>query len=185
MSAPRRRAGAVTFLVGALTALGGARLFAPRAGAVPDPFGERTGRGEPGIAPSQEAASVGHEQVDADARSVFRMMGIYGFTALASVALMMALLHLLQHRDSRKEAGLTAIQRTQTTPPEPNLQADPVSDIARLRTHEYQLLHSFARIDADTARIPIDRAIALTAGQTLDRPDTQGDGRLHGQEERH
>ena len=80
---------------------------------------------------------------------------------------MATLLHLLHRADGRREAGLTATQRVQTTPPEPNLQADPVSDIARLRTHEYQLLHSFARIDADTARIPIDRAMALMARPSM------------------
>ena len=178
MSAPRRRAGVATFLIGALTALGGARLFAPRAVAEAPAMDDRSGRGAPGTAPSRAAMAAGYEPVDADARGIFRTMAIYGFTALAAVALMATVLHFLHRADTGAEAGLTAIQRVQTTPPEPNLQADPVGDIARLRTHEYQMLHTFARIDAGTARIPIGHAIALMAGQPLDRPDTQGDGRL-------
>ncbi len=177
MSAPRRRAGVATFLIGAVAALGGARLFAPRPRAKDDPFDERSGRGAPAMAPSRAAVSAGHEPVDADSRGIFRAMAIYGSVAVGSIALMATLLHTLHHADSAREAGLTPTQRVQTTPPEPNLQADPVGDIARLRTHEYQLLHSLARLDPNTARIPIDRAMALLAGQQLDRPDTQGDGR--------
>ncbi len=177
MTAPRRRAGILEFFIGAAAALGGARLFASRAGKANDPFDERAGRGAPGDEPSAAAVSAGHEPADADARDIFRTMAIFGGVALTSVALMAALLHGLHRADAAREAGLTQIQRIHVTPPEPNLQPDPVGDIARLRRHEYQLLHSFARIDAGTARIPIDRAIALMAGQTLDRPDTQGDGR--------
>jgi hypothetical protein len=182
VTAPRRRAGVATFLIGAAAALGGARLFAPREGSAskggPDPFGNASGRGAPSDAPSDAAVSAGYEPGDADSRGIFRTMAIYGGAALTAVALMVTLLHFLHRDDTARDAGLTATQRVQTTPPEPNLQADPVGDIARLRTHEYQLLHTVARIDADTARIPIDRAMALMAGQPLDRPDTQGDGKL-------
>ena len=181
MSAPRRRAGVATFLIGAVAALGGPRLVAPRPSPKASLYAEPSGRGAPGIGASAAAISAGHERVDADVPSIFRTMAIYGAAAIVSITLMALVLHRLHSADHTRDTGLTAIQKIQTTPPEPNLQADPVGDIARLRTHEYQLLHTLARIDADTARIPIDRAMALMAGQPLDRPDTQGDGRLPGQ----
>jgi len=54
-------------------------------------------------------------------------------------------------------------------PPEPRLQVDPREDLARLRQSEDAVLHSYAWIDrnAGIVRIPIDRAMTLTAEKGL------------------
>ncbi len=174
---PRRRAGIVTFLIGAAAGIGGARLFAPRPVAEPDMFSERSGRGEAGVRPTGKAVAAGHEVGDASARGIVAIMAIFAVSAVSAIGAMITFLHYMHRADTAREAGLTPLQRIHITPPEPNLQADPFRDIARLRTHEYRLLHSLARVDATTARIPIDQAMTLIAGQPLDRADTQGDGK--------
>ncbi len=59
------------------------------------------------------------------------------------------------------------------TPPAPRLQADPVADILELRAREDAALNSFGWVDreAGIARIPIERAIELTASA----PEHSGD----------
>ncbi len=177
MSAPRRRAGVFTFILGAAAALGGARLFAPRVGVQPDHFAPASGRGAPHTQPSGAALAAGYEPEDARAGEIGWIMALFAGSALTGILLMGLFLHVMHRSDRARETGLTAIQRTQTEPPLPRLQADPLSEIDRARNRQHMLLHSFAVVAPGIARIPIDRAMALTAGQPLDRADTQGDGR--------
>jgi hypothetical protein len=56
-----------------------------------------------------------------------------------------------------------------TLPPEPRLQVDPSRDLAKLRADEDSLLATYGWIDrnAGVVRIPIDRAMALTADRGI------------------
>ncbi len=69
-----------------------------------------------------------------------------------------------------EQPALTALQTAPITPPGPHLQADPVKDIDQLRAKENSLLHGYAWVDParTRARIPIDRAMALTVGRGLE-----------------
>ena len=50
-------------------------------------------------------------------------------------------------------------------PPQPLLQINPSTDLEQFRAHEEELLHTYGWIDRDKGivRIPIDRAMELTA----------------------
>ena len=177
MIRPRRRSGVTAFLVGAFAGLGTARLLAPRATISLDNFSQHSGRGTPTQAPSAAALTAGFEPEDAAAVNIFWIMALFAGGTLFAIGLMALTLHVFHRADSAREAGLTALQKTQTLPPEPRLQADPIGDIAGLRRREYTLLHSTTMLNATTARIPIERAMSLVVGQPLDRADTQGNGR--------
>lgn len=77
---------------------------------------------------------------------------------------------LLRTASEDDRPALTAEQTAVIPPPAPNLQTDALADIARLTKGQDKLLDTYAWIDADhtRARIPIDRAMALTVGRKLD-----------------
>jgi hypothetical protein len=170
MSGKRPRPDLVSVLVGLLAGIGGARLFRPRrlAAAGDGAFGIEAGRGTPTVPPSGEAMAAGFEPHDAKARDLGWIMAIFAVSAVLAVALMGLMLGRFHRADARREAGLSMMQRSVITPPEPTLQADPIGDIDRLKARQSALLHGYARIDATTARIPIERAMALVTGQSLD-----------------
>ena len=163
--------GVASFFAGAATALAGARLLTPRRRVVSgeDPFGPDTGRGtSQGAPPGAASLAAGYETDDANARQLGRVMAIFAGSALAGIALMVFMLSVLHHRDAARDVGLTTVQREQSPPPLPNLQADPIGELAVLQANQNRLLQGYATLDADTARIPIDRAMVLVTGQSLD-----------------
>ncbi len=165
-----RARGVASFLAGAATALAGARLLAPRR-AVPgaiDPFGTEMGKGKSQGAPDPRSLAAGYETDDANARQLGRIMAIFAGSALSGIVLMAILLNVLHHRDAARDVGLTVLQRAQVTPPLPHLQADPIGELGALQANQNQLLQGYATLDADTARIPIARAMVLVTGQSLD-----------------
>ena len=131
---------------------------------------ESVGAGRHGTPPSPEAAAAGYETHDASARALFATMGIFTVSIASAIGLMLLLLGMWHGTDARREAGFTQTQRTRTPPPEPRLQANPFDDLARAHDREAAGLHGYARIDADNARIPIERAMALMADHPLDTP---------------
>ena len=72
-----------------------------------------------------------------------------------------------------QRAALPPLTRAQTAaviPPAPNLQPEPYADIDRILAAQARALDSYGFADPERtrARIPIDRAIALTLGKSLD-----------------
>ncbi|PPQ40876.1 hypothetical protein CCS01_00050 [Rhodopila globiformis] len=65
---------------------------------------------------------------------------------------------------------LTPAETARVVPPAPHLQRNPFADLARVQSRETRLLTSYGWISADhsLARIPIDRAMALSVGKSLD-----------------
>ena len=172
-----RLRGILPFLAGAATAFAGALLVRPGVGAssrqspaatAPDPFGKAFGRGNPGKPPSAASLTAGYETDDANARLLVGIIAVFALCAIAGIGLMVFYLSLLHQRDAARDTGLTAEQRVQTAPPLPHLQADPVGELAALQASQNALLLGYARLDDKTARIPIDRAMALIIGQSLD-----------------
>ena len=165
-----RARGIASAFAGAVAALAGARLLAPRrmAAAGEDPFGPQVGRGASQGPIDPASLQAGYETDDANARQLGRIMAVFAGSALFGIALMVFYLNVLHHRDAAREVGLTRLQREQIDPPLPHLQADPIAELAGLQARQNRLLQGYARLDADTAQIPIDRAMALVTGESLD-----------------
>ena len=128
-----------------------------------------SGRGLPGTPPSAKSLRRGHETEDMSGRDMaFVLLGLAAFVAFFSGASigMAALFHSWDH----SRVPLTPEQTARIAPPAPHLQVHPHAELRDERAREEQLLHAYAWIDPEhkVARIPIDRAIALTVGKPLD-----------------
>ncbi len=133
------------------------------------PPADDTGRGHPTTPASQQSLRTGHETEDMNAPTMWRVMATLAGAAAISVCLMLAFQSVvIPSRQHHQALVLTSEETSHPAPPPPNLQADPVSEIARLHMSEDQLLDRYARIDATHARIPIDRAMTLIVGHPLD-----------------
>lgn len=128
-----------------------------------------TGRGVPSTRPSATSLRRGHETEDMSARDMaFVLLGLAGFvTVFSGAAIGMAALF---HTWNRSPVPLTREQTARIAPPGPHLQANPHADLRDERAREEQLIHGYAWLDTGhtVARIPIGRAMALTAGTSLD-----------------
>ena len=133
-----------------------------------DPFGPQAGRGASQGPIDPASLEAGYETDDANARQLGRIMAVFAGSALFGIALMVFYLNVLHHRDAARELGLTNLQREQIDPPLPHLQANPIAELAGLQANQNRLLQGYATLDADTARIPIDRAMVLVTGESLD-----------------
>jgi hypothetical protein len=104
---------------------------------------------------------TGHEKRDIDAGLVAKAIG-----ALAVFACLVAGATLLTMKFL---GGPEETVKIQPLPPEPRLQADPSDDIAKLRAYEESMLERYSWVDRDKGivRIPIDRAIEITAQRGL------------------
>jgi hypothetical protein len=145
----------------------------PAAGDVPHDAGwggEEVGRGVPSAPPSDEARAAGHETEDANSRRLAFIIVLMGVSVAVVIGAMVLLLRGIDHARVANEPRFTAEQTAAVSPPLPHLQAAPFEDIAQLHAYENDLLTHYAWIDkAHTrARIPIERAMALLAGRTLD-----------------
>ena len=130
------------------------------------------GRGRPATPPSRQSRQDGHETEDMDGRLMGRLIALLFTVALVVIGGIIGLRTLVHSAYEGAQPNYTAEQRSPVTPPAPNLQADPLAELARLRAAEAKLLGSYGWTDdAHTrARIPIDRARALILGQPLDTP---------------
>jgi hypothetical protein len=132
--------------------------------------GDTSGRGTHAQQPSAEARAAGHETHDVNALTLGKLAIGMLFGAAVIMGGMVLLNRLLHRVTLAEHPSLTAEQIAPLPPPAPNLQADPLGDLARLRAGEDALLDTYAWIDpAHTrARIPIQRAMTLMVGRPLD-----------------
>jgi hypothetical protein len=163
----------IRMLAGGVALLGGILLATGRgtsSASLRDPHGPDIGRGEPSTPPSTSALAEGFETEDMSARDMSWLVAGLGTSAAIAVGLMLLMLLYFQNLNRAEAPRLTPEQQVQITPPLPNLQADPVAELAQQRAREEALLHGYAWANPDhtKARIPIDRAMALTVGQSLD-----------------
>ena len=128
------------------------------------------GRGKPGIPASRGARAEGHETEDMSGGLMGRLVIGLGVVMASLIAVVFGFRALVQRADDAARPPLTAEQVTRVVPPAPNLQSDPVGDLARLRESEDRLLNNYAWIDPEhtRGRIPIDRAMALIVGHPVD-----------------
>ena len=133
-------------------------------------FDEASGRGDPATPASAVAVEQGHETRDMSGRLMMWLtIGLAGAVA-TMICLMLLLVGSFHRQRLDNPPRLTVEQTAPLHPPRPNLQADPVTDLARLHAGEDALLHHYAWIDDghSRARIPIRRAMTLMVGHTLD-----------------
>jgi len=130
---------------------------------------EASGRGSPSVPPSSQAVHSGHETRDMNGRVMMWLTIGLGAVIAIVIGLMLLLMSGFHHERSSNQRPLTAEQTMQIRPPTPNLQVDPVTELARMHEHEDQLLYGYGWIDGDRtrARIPIKRAMELTVGHGL------------------
>lgn len=122
-------------------------------------------------ASAPDAATLGYEPRDMNARSIGWVLASMLATAAVLVGFVFLMVGLLQQGDTARYAGLTYEQTAPIVPPAPHLQVHPFRDLRQLRAREDARLHGYAWLDAahTHARIPIEHAMALEVGRGLDQ----------------
>ncbi|WP_375462332.1 hypothetical protein [uncultured Methylobacterium sp.] len=112
----------------------------------------------------------GYETSDVHVGNTALVMAGLMLSALAAIGLMIWIMSTFAASQRRALPSLTPQQTTQLAPPAPNLQAKPYADIDREQAEQAAKLDRYGFTDAARrrARIPIDRAMGLTVGRTLD-----------------
>jgi hypothetical protein len=110
----------------------------------------------------------GFEEEDVDVRrTAFVVAGLAASvaTAIGAVGLMM---HLFGAWHVGATPPLTPQQTAKVQPPPPNLQGAPYEDLARQEARDRAQTMTYAPLPDGRARIPVERAMRLIAGQSLD-----------------
>ncbi|MCJ2013178.1 hypothetical protein [Methylobacterium sp. J-076] len=130
----------------------------------------RRGGTRGGGADSGEPKGPGHETRDVNVRNTALVMGGLALSAVAVVGGMVLLMNLFAARQRAALPGLTPQQTARLVPPPPNLQPDPYEDLARQRDGARAALDGYGYLNPahDRARVPIDRAMELVVGRSLD-----------------
>jgi len=165
--ATSRRPRVVALLAAALALASGAVLFGKRR---PAPAAAESGRGRRTTPANPKATSLGYETEDISARLVARILAGFAGTAIVSVALLFLMIHFFRTTDTAHRPALTAQQSVDVVPPGPRLQRDPYRELHDEQGQEEAKIQGYAWADPDhkLARIPIDRAMALVAGRSLE-----------------
>jgi hypothetical protein len=173
-NSPRPRPALVSWATRAGVLLGGVALLNLLRPVQPgiaesDPT-EAMGRGQPATPPSYRARQAGHETRDLGGRTLTLLVAGLGATVACVIGLMVVLMGFFVHARNAAAPHYTAQQTAVIVPPAPNLQAAPLADIAQLHEREEKLLEHYAWIDSNhtRARVPIERAMALIVGRSLD-----------------
>lgn len=164
MSGDRSRplAGLVPAILAAL-ALRGSHFVPHRAGA----------NGGTGLEPDEakgQRSGPGHETRDVNVRNTVLVMGGLALTAACVVGGMVLLMTLVTRHQEAALPALTPQQTTRLVPPPPNLQPNPYADLDRQRDAAEKARDGYGYLDPSHSRahIPIDRAMALAVGRSLD-----------------
>ena len=166
----RRVVAALAWAAASLAAVATAVLLVWKRRPVVHQHDELSGRGTPSTPPSRTAVTLGHETRDMSGRAMMWLTIGLGSSVALVIGLMLVLVDVFQHERRHDERSLTGLQTLTVLPPAPNLQRDPVGDLARMHAGEDRLLHGYAWIDRGhaRARIPIQRAMTLAIGHTLE-----------------
>lgn len=159
----RSPAGLVSAILAAL-ALRGANVVPRRPDGAPGsgpPRAHSEGQGQTG---------PGHETRDVNVRKTAYVMGGLAVSAVTVIGGMVFLMHLFVAHQEAALPTLTPQQTTQLVPPAPNLQPNPYADLDRQREGAEKALAGYGYADAARSRahIPIDRAMQLAVGRSLD-----------------
>jgi hypothetical protein len=113
----------------------------------------------------------GYELRDVDVGALMRPALVLFVVIVLTFVSMYWMQRLFEWRHTRadQEAAELARQWPREAPPEPRLQMDPPSELARLRAEEEKQLDGYAWVDRGTGvvRIPVERAIDILAERGL------------------
>jgi hypothetical protein len=120
--------------------------------------------------PNGEAVPEGYEVKDLPAKGSAYALATLGVSAAVLVGIVFALIRLFTSWDAQSVATLTTEQVAPLTPPAPRLQTAPFNDLHREMAREQQALEGYAWLDPGHTRahIPIDRAMGVVTGHSLD-----------------
>lgn len=165
-------AAGVAAVLGAVTLLVRRSHFAQVRALVGARYDEASARGRPGTPASPVARTAGHETRDMRGGVMAKLFLLLGSVAFCMVFAMVGLRYWVSQVQRDSLPRLTRVQTTLIAPPGPNLQHDPVAELGALRARAAKLLEGYASLgdDRSRARIPLDRAMALTVGQPLAPP---------------
>jgi hypothetical protein len=107
---------------------------------------------------------AGHERRDVRARTVVRWTaGIFGLLVVALTTMWLLLGRFDTRLAEESPPASPLADYAPKQPPEPRLQVDPGTDLARLRSTEQAQLDGYGWVDrqAGTVHIPIERAMQL------------------------
>ncbi len=126
--------------------------------------------GRPTTPPSRASVKAGHEEKDINVRGVAYILAGMGATSAVVVGVVFAMIWRFNTSQQQAWSRFTPQETARVVAPSPRVQADPFADLAKVRAREERLLHTYGWTSADhsTARIPIDRAMALMVGKSLD-----------------
>ncbi len=132
--------------------------------------GMDSGRGRRATPPSAKARREGHETEDMSGRLMTRLALGLGTAACIVVFGIIEARTWVRRSYLSEQPALTALQTAPIIPPGPHLQTHPVKDIDQLHAQEDSLLLRYAWVDParTRARIPINRAMDLTVGRSLE-----------------
>ena len=121
----------------------------------------------------------GHETTDAKARPIALFEVTLLLWVVLAFGLMTALFYYFTHREARLDQSRSPLAEGRRLPPEPRLQAEPATDLKRLRAEEDARLGGYSWVDEgeQLVRIPIERAMDVVADRGLPtRPPGLGAG---------
>ena len=132
--------------------------------------GQASDRGE---APGRHGRAGGGAPYETRDVRVGRTGLVVAGLALTVAAVIAGLVWMRDAFEAAQRAALPPLTRMQTTPvipPAPNLQPNPYADIDRILAAQARALETYGFADPERtrARIPIDRAMSLTLGRSLD-----------------
>lgn len=120
--------------------------------------------------PPPEPEGPGHETRDVNVRNtVFVMAGLV-LSAVTVIGGMVLFMRVTEKSQREALPTLTPQQTARLVPPPPNLQANPYADLDRQRASSRAAIGGYGYLDPGhtRARIPIDRAMDLAVGRSLD-----------------
>src|SRR5262245_48778749 len=138
-----------------------------------------------GSGPASAPENSGYERRDADVRVLtWLLTGLLGVT-LVAMLLMIPLFRYFAAVEARHQPPPSTLAGARPAlPPEPRLEPMPFDELRRLRAKEEETLDSYGWVDRKEGivRIPIERAIQLTAERGLpaaptEAPASSGKGR--------
>lgn len=120
--------------------------------------------------PSRRPDGPGHETSDVNVRNTVLVMGCLALSAAAVIGGMVLFIRVTESRQRAALPTLTPQQTTRLVPPPPNLQPDPYADLDRQRDAARAAIDGYGYLDParTRARIPIDRAMTIAVGRSLD-----------------
>lgn len=163
---------AAATVIGAVTLVVRSSHVAPLRALLGARYDGASARGRATVPASADAQEAGHETSDMRGGLMAKLFLLLGSVAFCMVFAMIGLRYWISQVQRDTLPAFTSMQTASIVPPKPNLQRDPVADLAALRARTEERLKGYGYRDGDHARahIPLDRAMALTVGQPLAPP---------------